>query len=152
MSDNPPAESDVEEEVPEADDHDGGKVGSVDVESKPIHLDVQEEDAQGYSCDADEVELRQTLQTSEEVMLSVRDGAEGPNLIPEEVIEDGDFSGNELAQGEIPAEQKGRSQEKDDEHVDDHSAGANDAELCVSPDQENPLRIYFLKERHGLAR
>jgi hypothetical protein len=93
-----PSEAEVHAEVPEADDQDGNQISGVNVYMERAGLQVEQQNAEDDTGEADEVEPAKTPGTP--ALGAIRNGqvAKGPQLVPSEVAEDGDFSGDGFAQ------------------------------------------------------
>ena len=57
----------------------------------------------------------------------MRNGAEGPEIVPDEIIQESGLGGENLAARQPPAEHAWVTEKKEQSHVDGESGAANDA-------------------------
>ena len=84
--------------------------------------------------------------------------AEGPQIVPDEIVGEGDFGGDDFADGEAPAQGARVAEEEQHGGVDDGAAGADDAKAHeggsfeqVKADAEEMLEILHANRGGMLA-
>src|ERR1700683_2182442 len=98
-----PAELEVQPKVPPGDGKDGHGVGDITVHSQQIELKIEQYRINGHTCQTDQLKLAQAPQALPKAALLRSEIAKRPCIVPEEVIENRHFRGDQLAARETPA-------------------------------------------------
>ena len=111
-----PAEFFVRFVIPEGDYADGNQVCQIAVHMQEVELYVDDDYVEEDPERADGVEFEKAFHALAEGALVFGDVTESPGVVPDEIVEQGGFGGEDLAAGETPAEHPWIAQQEKDRH------------------------------------
>ena len=126
---NAPAEFLVGFIVPHADDADGDQVGEITIHVQPVELDIQNHDVEKDPERTDQVEFEEAPNAIFERALMARDGTEGPQIIPDEIVQERGLGSQDLAARQAPPKHAWIAENEQEGHVDGQAGAAHHTEM-----------------------
>jgi len=145
-----PVKSGIHPKVPNCYQNDRQQVGQIEIPSEPTIEQMEQEHGDADADSANGVEEEETTRerasrvegrgpsagresTPHPVPLLVRGGeggvAEGPKLIPDEVVDKRDFRSAYFADGDVQTEHSRVGEQEQDTHIHEYTTAAHDAEF-----------------------
>jgi hypothetical protein len=128
----PPANPRAQRKIPNADQHNGDEIREINIHLETIDLPIQQKARDAKARERDQVEAQEAFEPSAGAPLP-RDGvAESPQIVPNKVVHDRRFGGEELAQVKPEYGGVGPKQQVEEKHIDDHTRSTHEAESRVT--------------------
>ena len=115
--------------VPQTDDADGDQICDIAIHVKPVELNVKNHDVEKDPERTDQVEFQKTADALFKRSLMARDGAEGPEVIPNKVVQQRSLRRQDFAAGQAPSKHMRIAENEEQGHIDCQAGAAHNAKV-----------------------